>query len=117
MLSQGKARMGKHKAGTKANKERSGPLSDDAVKLFKTQDANYLRDAIAQGRKEMGKLKQEVCMDTITITSKGQTKRTVFKDDSAEEPQRKKRKSNADILEPSTAIPTTIPIQILPLKA
>lgn len=116
MLSQGKAGMGKHKAGTKANEERSGPLSHDAVKLLKTQDANYLRDIMARGRKEIEKLKEEVGIDAVTLNGNGKTKRIVFAEEDSERPQRKKRKSDTSILESSTHPPIIIPSELLSLQ-
>lgn len=117
MLSQGKAGMGKHKAGAKANEERGGSLSHDAVKLLKTQDANYLRDVIAQGRKEMERLKQEVGMDAVTFSGKGQAKKIVFADEDTEQPQQNRRKSNAETLEPSTDLFTAPLSETLPLQS
>ncbi|KAK5060196.1 hypothetical protein LTR84_010081 [Exophiala bonariae] len=108
MLSQGKAGMGKHKAGTKANGEHGGPLSHDAVQLLKTQDANYLRDIMARGRKEMEELKEEVGINAATLGGNGQSKRIVFAEEDLEEPQRKKRRSDVDMLEPSTDAPTMV---------
>lgn len=117
MLSQGKAGMGKHKAGAKANEEPGGSLSHDAVKLLKTQDANYLRDVMAQGRKEMERLKQEVGMDAVTFSGKGQAKKILFADEDTEQPQQKRRKSNAETLEPSTDLFTGALSEALPLQS
>lgn len=117
MLSQGKAGLGKHKAGAKANGEAGGPLSHDAVKLLKTQDANYLRDVMAQGRKEMERLRQEVGMDAVTLNGPGQAKRKIFaEDDNLETPREKMRKSDAEILEPSTVVCVNIPSETSPLQ-
>lgn len=117
MLSQGKAGLGKHKAGVKADGERGGPLSHDAVKLLKTQDANYLRDVMAQGRKEMERLRQEVGMDAVTFSGEGQAKRKTFADeDNIEKPQGKKRKSDAEMQEPPIDLSGKIPSQMSPLQ-
>ncbi|KAG9780836.1 hypothetical protein KCU88_g3620, partial [Aureobasidium melanogenum] len=99
MLSQGKAGLGKHKAASTATAP--GPLSHDAVKLLKTQDAGYLRTVAARGRKEIEKLKQEVGMDAVTVAGGDGVlgKRKVF-DDGNEEPgstRGKKRNSDGEV--------------------
>jgi len=117
MLSQGKAGLGKHKAGAKANGEAGSALSHDAVKLLKTQDANYLRDVMAQGRKEMERLTQEVGMDSVTLNGQGQTKRKIFVDeDSMKTPETKKRKSDAEMLEPPIVLTANLPSVTSPLQ-
>lgn len=73
MLSQGKAGLGKHKASAKGDGTSPAgvPLSHDAVKLLKTQDAGYLRTVAAKGRREIERLKEEVGLDAVTLSSKG----------------------------------------------
>ncbi|KAK6373671.1 uncharacterized protein PV06_10296 [Exophiala oligosperma] len=74
MLSQGKAGLGKHKASARSGDGTStagAPLSHDAVKLLKTQDAGYLRTVAAKGRREIERLKEEVGLDAVTLSSKG----------------------------------------------
>jgi U3 small nucleolar RNA-associated protein 11 len=97
MLSQGRAGLGKHKAaaGNKANGESPGvPLSHDAVKLLKTQDAGYLRTVAARGRKGIERLEQEVGIDTVTLgTSVGRHRR--FSDEAA---RGKKRSADGELL-------------------
>ncbi|KIW12628.1 hypothetical protein PV08_09906 [Exophiala spinifera] len=71
MLSQGKAGLGKHKASAKGDGTSAGaPLSHDAVKLLKTQDAGYLRTVVAKGRREIERLQQEVVLDAVTLGSR-----------------------------------------------
>lgn len=55
MLSGDKARQGKHGRGGEENK-----LSHDAVKLLKTQDQGYLRVAAGRGRRELGRVQEEL---------------------------------------------------------
>ncbi|KEF54190.1 uncharacterized protein A1O9_09985 [Exophiala aquamarina CBS 119918] len=118
MLSQGKAGLGKHKSGAKANGDAGGPLSHDAVKLLKTQDANYLRDVVAQGRKEMERLRQEVGMDAVTLDGQGQAKRKIFMEqDDTEKPEGKKRKPDAEVLEPIAALSLDIASERSPLQS
>ncbi|OAP65030.1 hypothetical protein AYL99_01002 [Fonsecaea erecta] len=109
MISQGRAGLGKHKskqtgdlAGEDGNKKPRGgvPLSHDAVKLLKTQDAGYLRTVAAKGRRQIERLTEEVGLDSVTIgTSKPATKK-IFDDDEGENTAReKKRASDGEVLE------------------
>lgn len=95
MLSQGKAGLGKHKAATG---DKSGPLSHDAVKLLKTQDAGYLRTVAARGRKEIERLKEEVGMDAVTMGASVARKK-VFSEDEDVPTRGKKRTSDGEIME------------------
>ncbi|EXJ86879.1 hypothetical protein A1O3_03833 [Capronia epimyces CBS 606.96] len=102
MLSQGKAGLGKHKAAG----DKNAPLSHDAVKLLKTQDAGYLRTVAARGRKEIERLKEEVGMDAVTVgPSVG--RRKIFSDDEEVLSRGKKRTSNGEVLrqDPSEPAP------------
>lgn len=99
MLSQGKAGLGKHKTSAKANSDSGVPLSHDAVKLLKTQDAGYLRTLAARGRHEIEKLNQEVGIDSVTLGS-GVGRHTQFSD--AEATTRgKKRAADGELLDDS----------------
>lgn len=95
MLSQGKAGLGKHKASG----DGSTPLSHDAAKLLKTQDAGYLRTVAAKGRREIERLAEEVGLDSATLGSSVGTRKT-FKedDDSAQSPRGKKRTADGETL-------------------
>ena len=55
MLSDDKARQGKHGRGGDDNK-----LSHSAVKLLKTQDQGYLRVVAGRGRRELGRVQEEL---------------------------------------------------------
>lgn len=101
MLSQGKAGLGKHKAAKKADGAVSGPLSHDAVKLLKTQDAGYLRTVAAKGRKEIEKLAEEVGLDSVTLGSHRTAKHKTFADEDVETvlPRGKKRAASGHIIE------------------
>lgn len=97
MLSQGKAGLGKHKPSTKDGVP-TGPLSHDAVKLLKTQDAGYLRTVAAKGRKEIERVKQEVGLDSVTLSAKaGSHKR--FADQDTGLNRSKKRTASGEVLE------------------
>jgi U3 small nucleolar RNA-associated protein 11 len=97
MLSQGKAGLGKHKSSTKDGVP-TGPLSHDAVKLLKTQDAGYLRTVAAKGRKEIERVKEEVGLDSVTLGGKaGSHKR--FSDEDTGFNRSKKRTADGEVLE------------------
>ncbi|KAJ9494416.1 hypothetical protein LTR99_010819 [Exophiala xenobiotica] len=97
MLSQGKAGLGKHKSSTKDGVP-TGPLSHDAVKLLKTQDAGYLRTVAAKGRKEIERVKEEVGLDSVTLGGKaGSHKR--FSDQDTVFNRSKKRTADGEVLE------------------
>ncbi|EXJ88095.1 hypothetical protein A1O1_05023 [Capronia coronata CBS 617.96] len=102
MLSQGKAGLGKHKAAG----DQSGPLSHDAVKLLKTQDAGYLRTVAARGRKEIERLKEEVGLDAVTMGG-SMGKRKVFTDDEDVMATRgKKRTSDGEVMDQAPQVST-----------
>jgi U3 small nucleolar RNA-associated protein 11 len=90
MLSKSSAKQGKHGRGGDEN-----TLSHDAVKLLKTQDAGYLRVALAKGRKDMKKVSEE-----LGAAGQKEGKKTVFEDDEPAPPQlKRRRKSDAEALE------------------
>ncbi|KIY01940.1 uncharacterized protein Z520_02078 [Fonsecaea multimorphosa CBS 102226] len=109
MISQGRAGLGKHKSkqqtaddeGGNNKRPREGvPLSHDAVKLLKTQDAGYLRTVAAKGRREIERLTQEVGMDSVTLgTLKPATKKTFEDDEGVRTIRGKKRTSNGEVLQ------------------
>lgn len=115
MVNQGRAGLGKHKskAGDQDNSNSKNkheivpgqPLSHDAVKLLKTQDAGYLRTVAATGRKAIERLTEEVGMDSVTVGKKVMVgKKTTFREDETENdeslplPRGKKRTSNGDLV-------------------
>ncbi|KIW34529.1 uncharacterized protein PV07_01305 [Cladophialophora immunda] len=107
MISQGRAGLGKHKSKQTVEDEdgnkrlREGvPLSHDAVKLLKTQDAGYLRTVAAKGRREIERLTEEVGMDDVTLGKLTPAKRQTFQDDETGSLLRgKKRASNGEVLQ------------------
>ncbi len=90
MINSGRAGLGKHKSThnedengrEKASVVPGKPLSHDAVKLLKTQDAGYLRTVAAKGRREIERLGEDVGMDGVS-GGKGVGRRTVFEDEVA----------------------------------
>lgn len=91
MLSKSSAKQGQHGRGSEEH-----TLSHDAVKLLKTQDAGYLRVALAQGRKDMKKVSEE-----LGAVGQKEGKKTLFVDDdtrtdTGSSPIR--RKSDLDVL-------------------
>jgi U3 small nucleolar RNA-associated protein 11 len=88
MIRSGKAGLGKHKSGSSAPTEDEAgkslptgkPLSHDAVKLLKTQDAGYLRTVAAKGRREIERLNQEVGLDSVTMDKQTVGRKFVFED-------------------------------------
>ncbi|KIX02935.1 uncharacterized protein Z518_06485 [Rhinocladiella mackenziei CBS 650.93] len=95
MLSQGTAGLGKHKA---SDRQSNGPLSHDAVKLLKSQDAGYLRTVAARGRREIDKLKEEVGLNSVTDgAGKGRRKTFAEEDDGAARGQ--KRAVDGEVLD------------------
>lgn len=90
MLNKSSSKQGKHGRGGDEN-----TLSHDAVKLLKTQDAGYLRVALAKGRKDMKRVSEELGM---TVGKQGT--KTVFEDESPASPRRtRKRKSDGQVLD------------------
>lgn len=91
MLSKSSAKQGQHGRGGAEN-----TLSHDAVKLLKTQDAGYMRVALAKGRKDMKKVSEE-----LGVAGLQEGKKTIYEDDAAAtaEPVRKRRKSNVEALD------------------
>ena len=90
MLSKSSSKQGKHGRGGDEN-----TLSHGAVKLLKTQDAGYLRVALAKGRKDMKRVSEELGM-----TEGKEGKKIVFEDDTTTSPTRaRKRKSNGQVLD------------------
>ena len=126
MISQGKAGLGKHRSGKGVgdedgkDKDAGGrPLSHDAVKLLKTQDANYLRTTLAQGRKDLQRVRIEVGMDDVMLPgAKGTVggKKRVFDDEEAQprtEIQLKttrgtKRKAGGEVVEEEDEVQTAV---------
>ena len=88
MLSGDKARQGKHGRGGEENK-----LSHDAVKLLKTQDQGYLRVVTGRGRRELGRVREEL---GLMHGAKG--KRIVFEEPTVEG-KGKKRNVEGEVLE------------------
>jgi U3 small nucleolar RNA-associated protein 11 len=74
--------MGKNRTGTVDGDRGNQVLSQDAVRLFKTQDLGYVRTMRNKALKEVEEL------DKRTVGIKGQGKKVVFVDD--EEEQRQK---------------------------
>ncbi|EXJ55132.1 hypothetical protein A1O7_08057 [Cladophialophora yegresii CBS 114405] len=102
MVRDGHAGLGKHKS-KHSDEDAKGvvpgrPLSHDAVKLLKTQDAGYLRTVAAKGRREVERLEEEVGMDTASL-GKGQLgKKIVFEDEeTAVAPRGLKRGRNGEV--------------------
>lgn len=94
MLNKSSAKQGKHGRGGDEN-----VLSHDAVKLLKTQDAGYLRVALAKGRKDMKKVSEELGLD-----GQEEGRKTVFDQEepptATTSPKRgKKRRSDGEVLE------------------
>lgn len=81
-------KQGQHGKGGTENQ-----LSHDAVKLLKTQDAGYLRTALAKGRKDIRRVEEE-----LGSASSKTAKKTVFTVEKTS-PRGKKRSSNGDVLE------------------
>ncbi|OCT44325.1 putative U3 small nucleolar RNA-associated protein Utp11 [Cladophialophora carrionii] len=85
MIRDGHAGLGKHKSkhgdGDAKGIVTGRPLSHDAVKLLKTQDAGYLRTVAAKGRRELERLQEEVGMDAVSLGKGRLGKKTVFEDD------------------------------------
>ncbi|KIW63590.1 hypothetical protein PV04_08578 [Phialophora macrospora] len=85
MVRDGHAGLGKHKS--KHNDEEvkgivpGRPLSHDAVKLLKTQDAGYLRTVAAKGRREIERLEEEVGMDAVSLGKERPGKKIQFEDE------------------------------------
>lgn len=89
MLSKSSAKQGKHGRGGEEN-----TLSHDAVQLLKTQDAGYLRVALAKGRKDMNRVREE-----MGSVGQKESKKTVFEDDTPAPPESKRRRvSDGDAL-------------------
>lgn len=88
MLSGDKARQGKHGRGGEENK-----LSHDAVKLLKTQDQGYLRVAAGRGRRELGRVQEDL---GLMRGAKG--KKIVFEEPTADV-KGKKRNAEGEVLE------------------
>lgn len=87
-MSQDKRGQGKHGSGS------GQALSNDAVKLLKTQDAGYLRLAEGKVRRELGAVEREVGMEEVMGESgKGDGRGKVVFVDSVEEQQRRRRAS------------------------
>jgi U3 small nucleolar RNA-associated protein 11 len=86
MLSKGSAKQGKHGRGGEEN-----TLSHDAVKLLKTQDAGYLRVALAKGRKDMKKVNEE-----LGAAGQRDGKKTIFEDDEAVSRAPKRRRTSEE---------------------
>ncbi|KAJ9612981.1 hypothetical protein H2200_002922 [Cladophialophora chaetospira] len=105
MVSSGRAGLGKHKPthdGEEAGKGKEGtlaagkPLSHDAVRLLKTQDAGYLRTVAAKGRREIERLGEQVGLDGVA-GGKVVSRKTTFEDEVAADAivsRGTKRKSN-----------------------
>lgn len=90
MLSKSSGKQGKHGRGGDEN-----TLSHDAVKLLKTQDAGYLRVALAKGRKDIKRVSEEMGM-----TEGKEGKKTAFGDETSTSPkQPPKRKSEAQVFD------------------
>lgn len=90
MLNKSSSKQGKHGRGGDENR-----LSHDAVKLLKTQDAGYLRVALAKGRKDIKRASEE-----LGVTEGKEGKKTVFEDDTPSPPKpAKKRKSDGEVLD------------------
>lgn len=95
MITQGKAGLGKHTSKSEQGK----PLSHDAVKLLKTQDAGYLRTVAAKGRKEIQRLSEQVGMDGVTMGKRvGGGGKKVFVDDEETVVRGKKRMADGELL-------------------
>ena len=88
MLSGDKAKQGKHGRGGAENK-----LSHDAVKLLKTQDQGYLRVVAGRGRRELGRVQEEL---GLMRGAKG--KRIVFEEPTVKV-KGKKRNAEGEVLE------------------
>ncbi|ETI20681.1 hypothetical protein G647_07023 [Cladophialophora carrionii CBS 160.54] len=85
MIRDGHAGLGKHKS-KHGDEDAKGivpgrPLSHDAVKLLKTQDAGYLRTVAAKGRREIERLQEEVGMDAVSLGKGRLGKKTLFEDE------------------------------------
>lgn len=90
MLNKSSSKQGKHGGGGDENR-----LSHDAVQLLKTQDAGYLRVALAKGRKDMKRASEELGM-----AEGKEGKKTCFEDDTPSSPKpARKRKSNGEALD------------------
>lgn len=87
MINSGRAGLGKHKSSHLDENTHNGkdaivlgkPLSHDAVKLLKTQDAGYLRTVAAKGRRQIERLGEVVGLDDVS-GGKGVGRKTVFED-------------------------------------
>lgn len=73
-------------------------LSNDAVKLLKTQDSGYLRGALQRTRKELEKVQEEVGIAKVGVDGSGkiQKGKIVFGDGEMASPKRRKLNSQAD---------------------
>jgi U3 small nucleolar RNA-associated protein 11 len=84
---------GKHGRGGEENR-----LGHDAVKLLKTQDAGYLRVAMARGRKEIRRVGEE-----LGVAGGRGGKKVVFEDGEeaalVASPRGKKRSSNGEVVD------------------
>ncbi|PWY92007.1 hypothetical protein BO70DRAFT_305088 [Aspergillus heteromorphus CBS 117.55] len=60
MLSEGSGRKGKHGAGATRDSAAARGLSHDAIKLYKTQDAGYLRTVGERVRRQLEKAEEEL---------------------------------------------------------
>ncbi|OAL40598.1 hypothetical protein AYO20_00334 [Fonsecaea nubica] len=114
MITQGRAGLGKHKSKQTGGDDEDGnkkpregvPLSHDAVKLLKTQDAGYLRTVAAKGRREIERLTEEVGMDSVTRGKSKPATRKTFDNDDDDEPEKttkgKKRSWIGEVLQDQT---------------
>jgi U3 small nucleolar RNA-associated protein 11 len=73
---------GKHGDGTVAGDRGNVALSQDAVRLFKTQDLGYVRTMRNKTAKEVAELEQRV------VGIKGEGRKVVFVDDEVEQRER-----------------------------
>jgi U3 small nucleolar RNA-associated protein 11 len=106
MVRDNRAGLGKHKS-KHLGEDTEGivpamPLSHDAVKLLKTQDAGYLRTVAAKGRREIERLEEEVGMDAVSLGKERPGKKMKFEDEqNGVAPRGKKRGSNGEVKQDS----------------
>jgi U3 small nucleolar RNA-associated protein 11 len=82
MSRKGPSTMGKNRTGTVDGDRGNQVLSQDAVRLFKTQDLGYVRTMRNKALKEVEELEKR------TVGIKGQGKKVVFVDDEKEQRQK-----------------------------